>query len=143
MKILAVDYGDTRTGLASCDRGELLASPMGTITQKSLPKTVDMIVEAYKSSGAEMIVVGLPLNMDGSEGERAQTCRYVAELISEQLPDVPVKMWDERGTTKTAIMYMNETDVRGKRRKALLDGEAAAIILDSYLAFRKNTSDKR
>ncbi len=142
MKIMAVDYGDTRTGLATCDRGELLASPAGTITQKSLPKTVDRIIEQFKASGSEMIVVGLPLNMNGSEGERAQICRYVAELLEEQLPGVPIRMWDERGTTKTAIMYMNETDVRGKRRKALLDGESAAVILDSYLSYRKNHPDE-
>ena len=138
MKIMAVDYGDTRTGLALCDRTEFLASPLGTITEKSLPKAVEKIVYAVREYDARMVVVGLPLNMDGSEGPRAQKCRRVAELLRGIMPDIPVELWDERGTTKTAIHYMNETDTRGKKRKKLLDGEAAAIILESYLDFRRN-----
>ena len=117
MKILAVDYGDTRTGLAMCDSMELLASPLGVITEKSLNKTADKIAIAATEQGAKMVVVGLPLNMDGSEGERAETCKRVAAMLREALPDMPVEMWDERSTTKTAIMYMNETDTRGKKRK--------------------------
>ena len=138
MKILAGDYGDTRTGLSLCDRTEFLASPLGTITEKSLPKAVEKIVYAVREYEAKMVVVGLPLNMDGTEGPRAAKCRRVADLLRNIMPDVPVEMWDERGTTKTAIHYMNETDTRGKKRKKLLDGEAAAIILESYLDFRHN-----
>lgn len=138
MKIMAVDYGDTRTGLAMCDRTEFLASPLGVITEKSLPKTVEKIVYAAREYDAAMIVVGLPRNMDGSEGERAQKCRKVAQLITNILPDIPVEMWDERNSTKEAILYMNATDTRGKKRKEMLDAAAASIILEGFLAYRKN-----
>ncbi len=143
MKILAVDYGDTRTGLAMCDSMELLASPLGVITEKSLNKTADKIAIAATEQGAKMVVVGLPLNMDGSEGERAETCKRVAAMLREALPDMPVEMWDERSTTKTAIMYMNETDTRGKKRKQTIDAAAAAIILDSFLAYRANHKNEK
>lgn len=142
MKILAVDYGDTRTGLAMCDRFETIASPLGIITEKSLGKTVEKIVYAAKEYEAKMIVVGLPLNMNGSEGERAEKCKKVATMLRNILPDLPVEMWDERNTTKSAIYYMNETDTRGKKRKEVLDAAAAAIILESYLAFRANQRAK-
>lgn len=142
MKILAVDYGEARTGLAMCDRFETLASPLGIISEKSLPKTVEKIVYAAKDYDARMIVIGLPKNMDGSEGERAQKCRKVADLIRNILPDIPVEMWDERNTTKSAIYYMNETDTRGKKRKEVLDAAAAAIILESYLVYRANQKEK-
>ncbi|MEG1180921.1 MAG: Holliday junction resolvase RuvX [Oscillospiraceae bacterium] len=138
MKIMAVDFGDTRTGLAMCDRTEFLASPLGVITEKSLPKTVEKIVYAAAEYEARMIVVGLPLNMNGTEGERAQRCRKVADMLKSILPDMPVELWDERGTTISATRIMNETDTRGKKRKETLDAAAAAIILECYLAYRKN-----
>ena len=138
MKIMAVDYGDTRTGLAMCDRTEFLASPLGVITEKSMPKTVEKIVYAAREYDAAMIVVGLPKNMNGTEGERAQKCRKVAQLLANILPDIPVELWDERNTTKEAIQYMNATDTRGKKRKDIIDEVAATIILESYLQFRKN-----
>lgn len=141
MKIMAVDFGDARTGLAMCDRTEFLASPLGVIKEKSLPKTVEKIVYAAKEFEARMIVVGLPINMDGTEGERAQKCRRVAEMISNILPDVPVELYDERQTTKSAMIYMNATDTRGKKRKEQLDEASAAIILDSYLVYRHNLQE--
>lgn len=138
MKIMAVDFGDARTGLAMCDRTEFLASPLGIIQEKSLPKTVEKIVYAAREYEAAMIVVGLPKNMDGSEGERAQKCRRVAGILQNILPDIPVELWDERNTTKSALYYMNQTDTRGKKRKEVLDAAAASIILESYLAYRHN-----
>jgi len=137
MRILAVDYGESRTGLAICDSMETLASPAGTISEKNTVKAVEAVAERAKELRAEAIVVGLPRNMDGSEGERAQKCRRVAEMLAEQT-GLPVESWDERGTTKTAILYMNETDTRGKKRKSVLDQAAAAIILESYISYRKN-----
>lgn len=142
MKIMAVDYGDARTGLAMCDRTEFLASPIGTIREKSLAKAVEQIVYAAREYEAKMIVVGLPINMDGTEGPRAEKCRRVGAMIANILPEIPVVMWDERGTTKSAAAYMNETDTRGKKRREQLDEAAAAIILDSYLTYRHNTQDK-
>ncbi|MEG2677415.1 MAG: Holliday junction resolvase RuvX, partial [Oscillospiraceae bacterium] len=101
MKIMAVDFGDTRTGLAMCDRTEFLATPLGIITEKSLPKTVEKIVYAAREYEAAMVVVGLPRNMNGSEGERAQKCRKVATLLQNIMPDIPIELWDERNSTKS------------------------------------------
>lgn len=138
MKIMAVDLGDARTGLAMCDRTEFLASPLGLIEEKSLPKTIEKIVYAARSYEAKMIVVGLPLHMNGTEGERAQKSRKAAEMLRNIMPDIPVELWDERGTTKAAAIYLNATDTRGKQRKKVIDAASAAILLESYLMFRKN-----
>jgi putative Holliday junction resolvase len=138
MKILAVDLGDARTGLAMCDRTEFLASPLGLIEEKGLPKIVEKIVYAAREYEAKMIVVGLPRNMDGSEGERAQKSRKAAAMLQNIMPDIPVELWDERGTTILAATYLNATDTRGKKRKRVIDAESAAIILESYIAYRKN-----
>ena len=142
MKIMAVDFGEARTGLAICDRTEFLASPVGLIEEKSLAKIVEKIADAARSNEAAMIVVGLPRNMDGSEGERAQRCRKVAELLEKALPDISIYLWDERGTTKAAAINLNMNDTRGKKRKKLIDAESAAIILESYLSYRKNMAEK-
>ncbi len=142
MKILAVDYGDVRTGLAACDSAEMLASPLQMITERSVAGTVEQIAATARERQVGQVVVGLPLNMNGTRGERAELCTRVAELLQEQLPDVPVKLWDERGTTKTAAGYMNETNTRGKKRKGTIDSASAAVILDSYLAFRRNHGEK-
>ena len=87
--------------------------------------------------GAELIVIGLPLNMDGTEGERAAKSRKLAKTV-ELWSGLPVRMWDERSSTVTAIGFMNDVNKRGKKRKEVLDSAAAAVILESYLAWRKN-----
>ena len=137
IKILAIDHGEARTGLAICDPGELLATPLTTIQQWDPQKLAAQIAQTAKSQGAQHIVLGLPLNMDGSEGPRAQACRTFAALL-EQETSLPVTLWDERSTTITAARYLNATDTRGKKRKAALDPLSAAIILESYLTWRKN-----
>lgn len=137
MRILAVDFGETRTGIAISDSMEMLASPYGIITERDNERAVEQIAGAVKELRAESVVVGLPVNMDGSEGERAQKCRGIAAMLRERV-DVPVDLWDERGSTKTATYYMNETDTRGKKRKRTLDAAAAAVILQSYLDYRRN-----
>lgn len=137
MKILAVDFGDARTGLAICDKTELLASPLCVVTEYNAQKTVEKVAQAAKEQRAELIVVGHPLNMNGTQGERAKKCQAFAELLAQQA-DVPVKLWDERSTTVTAHQYLNQTDTRGKKRKAVVDAVAATIILESYLSYRKN-----
>ena len=83
MKIMAVDFGDSRTGIAICDKGELLASPVCVIEEKHFPTTVQKTAEQAKEQGAEQIVVGHPLNMDGSKGPRAQLCEEFAEKLGE------------------------------------------------------------
>ena len=137
MKIMAVDFGDARTGLAICDKTELLASPVGVIHEKRFEHAVEKVAAAATENRAEAVIVGLPLNMNGSEGPRAELCRNFAEQLSSKV-NVPVRMWDERQTTVSAAGYLNQTDTRGKKRKEVIDAVAAVIILDSYLQWRKN-----
>ena len=119
MKIMAVDYGDARTGLAVCDRTEFLASPIGIIE-------------------VGMIVIGLPKNMDGSEGPRAQKSHKLADTLRAIVP-IPVELWDERQTTVSAANILSENGTYGKKRKDVLDAVAATVILESYMAYRRNT----
>ena len=137
MRILAVDLGKARTGLAVCDESELLASPAGVISEYNRQKLAETIAAKAAELTVGCIVVGLPRNMDGSEGESAQNARSFAESLKE-LVCVPVELRDERGTTITAHGYLNETDTRGKKRKAVVDAVAATIILQDYLDFRRN-----
>ena len=139
MKIMAVDFGDSRTGLAVCDKSEFLASPAGVIEEKDFEKCIEKVAAAAKENAAEEIVVGYPKNMNNTIGERAQKCALFAEKLAE-LVDVPVKLWDERSPTVSAHYYLNQTNTRGKKRKAVVDAVAATIILESYLGFRKNTN---
>ena len=137
MKILAVDYGDTRTGLAISDRTEFLASPVGTITERNAERLAHKVADAVKEQGAELIVVGLPINMNGTRGPRAEKCEEFAQMLRE-LVDCPVEMWDERSTTVTAHNILNTANVRGKARKAVVDTVAATIILEGFMAHRRN-----
>lgn len=137
MRILAVDLGKARTGLAVCDEGERLASPAGVIQEYNREKLAAAVAEKAKACSVGEIVVGLPRNMDGSEGESAQNARLFAEQLY-LLTKLPVALQDERGTTITAHGYLNETDTRGKKRKAVVDAVAATIILEDYLMRRRN-----
>ncbi len=137
MKILAVDYGDARTGLAVCDKMETLASPLTVINCRKMDMVAEEVVKAVAENRCELIVIGLPKNMDGSEGFRADICKEFADKV-KALTEVPIVMWDERGTTVTAHNYLNITDTRGKKRKAVVDAVAATIILENYLRYRKN-----
>ncbi len=138
MKILAVDYGDSRTGLAVCDPGEILATPIKPqIEEKAMAKVAAKICEAAQANGAQLIVVGLPRNMDGTEGARAQKSRKLGDLVAK-MSGLHVRMWDERQTTITAAGFLSESGTFGKKRKAILDSVSASVILENYLAWRKN-----
>lgn len=137
MKILAVDYGDSHTGLAACDRTETLASPIGVINERNFNECVMKVAHAVSEYEVGMVVVGNPINMNGTRGPRSEKCTAFAEQLRE-LVDVPVEMWDERSTTVTAHQMMNDVNKRGKKRKEVIDAVAAAVILDNYLAFRAN-----
>ena len=139
MKILAVDLGQARTGLAVCDEKELLASPAGVISERNMERLAQTIAEQARKLAVGAIVVGLPRNMDGTEGESAQRARSFSENL-QILVSVPVEMRDERGTTITAHGFLNDTNTRGKKRKAVVDAVAATIILQDYLDFRRNHS---
>lgn len=139
MRILAVDLGRARTGLAVCDENEVLASPAGVIAEWNRQKLAQAVAERARSCSVGEIVVGLPRNMDGSEGESARSARDFAELL-RGLVNVPIVMQDERGTTITAHNYLNDTDTRGKKRKAVVDAVAATVILQDRLNYRKNAA---
>ena len=134
---MAVDYGDARTGLAVCDRTEFLASPVGVIHERDFAATAQKVSFAVREYDVKMVVVGHPKNMNGTLGERAEKCERFANLL-QNLIEVPVVLWDERSTTVTAHSYLNETNTRGKKRKEVVDAVAATIILESYLAYRRN-----
>ncbi len=136
MIILSVDYGDKRTGIAVCDKFEMLASPVCVLTEWNADVLADKIVLIANEKKAEEIVVGLPRNMDGSKGFRADACEALGEILKSKT-SIPVKYWDERLTTVSAHRILNENNVRGKKRKAVVDAVAAEIILQNYIDSRK------
>ena len=137
-RILGVDFGDTRTGLAVSDTSRFLASGIGYVSPGGIQKTADKVAEVAREQKVSAIVVGLPKNMDGSEGFRAERCREFASLLCEQLEDIPVAMIDERMTTMSASRYLNETNTRGQKRKGVIDTLSAQIILQNALDRLKN-----
>lgn len=131
-KIIGVDFGDVRTGIAISDLNRFLASAVGTVKPGGIVKAVECVANVAKEHGASAAVVGLPRNMDGSEGFRADRCREFAEMLADAA-GIPVMMTDERLTTVAASRYLNETDTRGKKRKGVIDKLSAEIILQNTL----------
>ncbi len=133
MIILAVDLGDARTGIAVSDKGEGFAFPRTVINEWNKDKLIEKILLEAEMAGAEKIVVGLPKNMDGSLGFKAQECTELADKIRAGFNAGEVVMWDERCTTVSAHHALNATNTRGKKRKAVVDAVAATMILEDYL----------
>lgn len=134
-RIMGIDYGDARTGIAISD---LLCSIVGNTTvihSRNADKTVAQILELIQKNDVAELVVGLPKNMDGSEGPRAELCRAFAQRL-EEASGLPVKLWDERRTTVEAHNILSEHNYHGKKRKDTVDAVAASLILEGYLAFR-------
>ena len=131
-KILGVDYGDVRTGLAVSDILGFLASGIGTIRPGGMRNTAIAVAEEAKKQNAVRIVIGLPKNMDGSEGFRAEAVRAFASLLAEYT-DIPYVLYDERLSTVEAHNFLNLTDTKGKKRKEVVDTLSAQIILQNYL----------
>lgn len=138
MKIIGIDYGDTRTGLAISDSEERLAFSIGAVSAKTIEAAAQSVMRIINEHNAEKAVLGLPKNMDGTEGFRAEKTRRFALALSELLPDMPIDFLDERLTTKAATFFLNETNTRGKKRKKTVDTVAAQIILQDYLDRNKN-----
>jgi putative Holliday junction resolvase len=136
MVIMSVDYGGARTGLAVCDKDEILSSPLCVICEKNFFDCAKEVARQAVSIGAELIVMGHPKRMDGSIGETAEKCEHFSAVVGE-LSGIPINLWDERVTTVLANNYLDMANVRGKRRKAVVDAVAAVIILDEYIAYRK------
>ncbi len=135
MRIMGIDYGDARTGVAVSD---LLCSIVGSTTvihSRNMEKTVAEISRMVKENEVGEIAVGLPKNMDGSEGARAELCRCFAQKV-EQETGLPVALWDERRTTVEAHNILSQHNYHGKKRKDTVDAVAASLILEGYLAFR-------
>ena len=134
-KIMGIDYGDARTGIAISD---LLCSIVGSTTvihSRNDEKTLTQICALVKENSVGEIVVGLPKNMDGTEGARAELCKAFAEKLKEA-SGLPVTMWDERRTTVEAHNILSQHNYHGKKRKDTVDAVAASLILEGYLAFR-------
>ena len=137
MIIMAIDYGDVRTGVAVCDKFEMLASPICVIEQRNAEKLIAEIGELATKHKVEQFVVGLPKNMDSSVGERAEKCRSFAEELSKAT-GIEAVMRDERLSTVSAHNVLNATNTRGKKRKAVVDQVAAVMILQDFIDFHKN-----
>jgi putative Holliday junction resolvase len=136
-RLLGVDFGDTRTGVAVSDVSRFLASGIGYISPGGIVKTADALASIAREQKVVGIVVGLPRNMDGSEGFRAERCRELADMLRERT-GLPVVMMDERMTTMSASRYLNETNTRGAKRKGVIDTLSAQIILQNALDRLKN-----
>ena len=132
MKVMSIDYGDARTGVAFCDVREMLATAYTVIHEAYQPKLVKQLVEIMNKEKAEMIVIGLPRNMDGSYGFRAEKCRELGELLKSEI-DIPVDFEDERLTTVIAHDILSSNNVGGKKRKSTVDAVSAVVILQSYI----------
>ena len=140
MMIMTVDLGKAGTGVAVSDKGEAFAFPNCVITEYNEDRLVERLADKAAELGAELIVAGLPKNMDGSEGFRAKECEETAKKLAEK-SGIEVTLWDERCTTLSAHTLLNMNDTKGKRRKQTVDAVAATIILEDYLAFRKNRKE--
>lgn len=135
MKILSVDYGDARTGLAACDKTEFLVSPLGVLKETSLAKTAEKIIYTVRDIEAGMVIVGLPKKADGSETARTDKSRKLAQMLKSVL-GLPVELQDERFSTKDAQDILEKNGVTGKKQKELIDTVAACVILERFLEKR-------
>lgn len=132
MKIMSIDYGNVRTGIAISDIRGILASPLCVIKESYQPKLVDKIIELINENKIEKIVIGLPRNMDGSYGYRCDDCKSLGQAISEKI-NIDIEFEDERLTTVMAHNILSENNVRGAKRKQTVDAVSAVMILQSYL----------
>ena len=134
MRILGVDFGDSRTGFAISDSLGFGATPLPALKEKNMLKVADYTAELAKEHQAEKIVLGFPKNMNGTIGPRGEKTQAFAQALKERLgEETPVILWDERLTTVSAHHLMNETNIRGQKRKDLVDSVSASYILQGYL----------
>ncbi len=131
-KYLSVDYGDVRTGLATCDPSGLIAEGLETVQRGGMKNTAVYVAQKAKTLGCKKIIVGLPKNMDGSQGGRAETVGAFIELLRSET-EIPVDTMDERMTTMIAYRYLGASEVFGKKRKDAVDTLSAQIILQDYI----------
>ncbi len=135
MRIMGIDYGDARTGVAISDLLCTLVGSARVVPSRNTDKAIADIVKIAEENQVGEIVVGLPKNMDGTEGSRAQLCREFADRLG-QATGLPVVMWDERRTTVEAHNILSQHNYHGKKRKDTVDAVAASLILEGYLNFK-------
>ncbi len=138
---MGVDYGDARTGIAATDAGGTLAVAKGSINEYNRQKLAQKLSDKMRELNADTIVMGLPLNMNGTQGERAVKTKELAEILEKEY-NCKVILWDERCTTVMAHNIMNFTDTRGKKRKQTVDSLSAVLILQSYIDFERKEKNK-
>ena len=134
-RIMGVDFGDARTGIAVSDLLCTLVGSTTVIHSRRMDKTIEEVVKLIKTHEIGEIVVGLPKNMNGSEGPRAELCREFAGKL-EEATGLKVTLWDERRTTVEAHNILSAHNYHGKKRKETVDAVAASLILEGYLNFR-------
>ncbi|MFC1529050.1 Holliday junction resolvase RuvX [Candidatus Latescibacterota bacterium] len=132
MRVLAVDYGERRTGLAVSDELGISAHGLDTIVVADEAEILARVVQVVKEIGAKKIVVGLPLNMDGTESEKSKKVREFAGILSQET-SVPVVFWDERLTSIQAQRVMNEIEVKTYKNKPMIDRISATLILQEFM----------
>ena len=137
MRVMGVDFGEARMGLALSDPTGLLAGGIGTFKVTGIKNAVEIVCEKAKENDVSLVVIGLPKNMNGTEGDRAARSRRFAAMI-EEASGLPTELCDERRTTILAAGYMSETGTFGKKRKESIDILSAQIILQTYLDKKKN-----
>ena len=134
MRVLAIDYGDARTGIAVSDASGLIVGQTTVIHSYNAEKTAQEIARLVRETGAERLVMGFPRNMDGTEGPRAALYREFAKRVEETC-GMSVVLWDERRTTLEAHQILSDCNYHGKKRKNTVDAVAASLILEGYLSF--------
>ncbi len=140
MIIAGVDFGDARTGIAVCDKAEIMAHDAGYVKVTSYKNAVVAVGERIKELKAELVVVGNPVNMSGTEGPRSAKCKAFAKALSEYT-GIPCELYDERLTSVYANRILIDNNVQRKKRKGLIDSISACLILEDYMAHRKNAKN--
>lgn len=132
MRIMGIDYGDARTGLAVSDAMNILVGEAWTVNQWDANALADEIIRQAVARGVERFVLGLPKNMDGTEGARAEKCREFAALLAGKT-DISIVMWDERRSSVEAHAILHANGKKEKKHRKTVDAVAASLILEGYL----------
>ena len=136
MSILAIDYGDAHTGLAVSDATNTIPGYTTTVHSRRLEPLLEAVSRLAADYAVTEIVLGYPKNMDGTLGERAEKAEALSKVLEERFA-LPVRLWDERRTTIDAHQILSAAGKNGRKRKKIVDGVAAALILEGYLTFKK------
>ena len=132
MRIMGIDYGDARTGLAVSDEMNILVGEAWTLNEWNPERVADVIAQEAQKRNVRRLVLGLPKNMDGSEGPRAEKCRSFAELLRSKT-DIELVMWDERRSSIEAHAILHSNGKKEKKHRKTVDAVAASLILEGYL----------